>query len=262
MVICTIIIFIQAVIQIRWNDTMPVDVIQRSIHILASFIFQLLISVFITSLMIIYNIMIIPPTEMQNGLNSAAAGRNNSIEEEEETSEPIEEKEDVSSFCCKLKCFRSPTIQVDGLACRKCFSFSYCKCICKSKNNGQNNIVVVKDTFSFYVLEMSGFFACCGNKCKIVHISQCIYQDCGECRKVICVCFKKDCKTPNYVMDSSVPKNDVFILYVLEVMGQQTRYITCCENICEIVDILECSYRDCKCSKLICTCFKKCKPPQ
>lgn len=33
-------------------------------------------------------------------------------------------------YCCEKKCFRSPRDQVDGLACRKCDSYAYCRCRC------------------------------------------------------------------------------------------------------------------------------------
>lgn len=33
-------------------------------------------------------------------------------------------------YCCELKCFFTPRIQVDGRACRTCGSFSFCSCRC------------------------------------------------------------------------------------------------------------------------------------
>lgn len=38
----------------------------------------------------------------------------------------------MDRYCCKLECFKEPRCQVDGMACSKCRSFSYCKCKCKS----------------------------------------------------------------------------------------------------------------------------------
>lgn len=35
-------------------------------------------------------------------------------------------------YCCKWKCFEIPFCQVDGIACMKCESFSYCCCKCKT----------------------------------------------------------------------------------------------------------------------------------
>lgn len=36
------------------------------------------------------------------------------------------------SFCCRRRCFRAPRTQVDGMACDKCHSFSYCRCLCET----------------------------------------------------------------------------------------------------------------------------------
>lgn len=33
-------------------------------------------------------------------------------------------------YCCEQKCFQIPGTRVDGLACRKCRSLSYCHCKC------------------------------------------------------------------------------------------------------------------------------------
>ncbi|QIT20099.1 MAG: polyprotein [Diabrotica undecimpunctata virus 1] len=41
-----------------------------------------------------------------------------------------ESEVDDSEYCCKLHCFREPSCQVDGRACRKCRSFGYCRCKC------------------------------------------------------------------------------------------------------------------------------------
>lgn len=35
-------------------------------------------------------------------------------------------------FCCGRKCFVAPRCEVDGLACRVCYTFCYCQCRCES----------------------------------------------------------------------------------------------------------------------------------
>lgn len=40
---------------------------------------------------------------------------------------------EASEYCCKMRCFKIPECQVDGVACRKCRSFSYCTCRCVSR---------------------------------------------------------------------------------------------------------------------------------
>lgn len=36
----------------------------------------------------------------------------------------------AKNYCCDDKCFEIPTSQVDGLACDRCYSYSYCVCYC------------------------------------------------------------------------------------------------------------------------------------
>lgn len=38
-------------------------------------------------------------------------------------------------YCCLKKCFIQPNIQVDGLACDKCWSFNCCHCNCSTWMN-------------------------------------------------------------------------------------------------------------------------------
>ncbi|KAK7575774.1 hypothetical protein V9T40_003690 [Parthenolecanium corni] len=35
-----------------------------------------------------------------------------------------------NDWCCDKKCFRVPDDQIDGLACRSCGSYSFCRCGC------------------------------------------------------------------------------------------------------------------------------------
>lgn len=36
-----------------------------------------------------------------------------------------------ANYCCENKCFEIPRSQVDGIACNRCYSFSYCVCYCE-----------------------------------------------------------------------------------------------------------------------------------
>lgn len=38
----------------------------------------------------------------------------------------------VKKWCCELRCFPTPRIQVDGIACTKCNSYCYCRCKCNT----------------------------------------------------------------------------------------------------------------------------------
>ena len=51
-------------------------------------------------------------------------------------------KSDTSSYCCELKCFTAPTIQVDGQDCDVCEADEYCLCNCITYMNDKNNVKV------------------------------------------------------------------------------------------------------------------------
>lgn len=34
------------------------------------------------------------------------------------------------SYCCPLKCFKSPDLELDGIACKRCYAYNYCHCSC------------------------------------------------------------------------------------------------------------------------------------
>lgn len=42
---------------------------------------------------------------------------------------------DPAIWCCAMKCFVVPDDQVDGMACHKCKSYSYCVCRCDTYRN-------------------------------------------------------------------------------------------------------------------------------
>lgn len=48
-------------------------------------------------------------------------------------------------YCCDKKCFEAPRCQVDGIACERCQSLSFCRCLCKTHMDKQE--------------------FCCNNKC-------------------------------------------------------------------------------------------------
>lgn len=63
------------------------------------------------------------------------------------------------SYCCKLECFESPETQVDGVACRVCRSYNYCKCRCKSHvipQTIQENLLAQGGSYSITFLRELG----------------------------------------------------------------------------------------------------------
>ncbi|KAG8170333.1 hypothetical protein JTE90_014804 [Oedothorax gibbosus] len=72
--------------------------------------------------------------------------------------------ENIGEYCCDRKCYKAPETQVDELACEKCHSFGYCKCLCSTLMSIPYNV-------------------CCSKKC-----SKLGYDICILCR-FACYCL-------------------------------------------------------------------------
>jgi hypothetical protein len=56
----------------------------------------------------------------------------------------------MNSYCCKLECLQVPNCQVDGMACQKCRSYSYCRCNCKSLVAPTKKTITINSSLTYY----------------------------------------------------------------------------------------------------------------
>ncbi len=104
----------------------------------------------------------------------------------------------MTRYCCDRKCFIEPKSHVDGIACKKCECFSYCRCDCETfKEEGHN--VPKKSCYTFY--NTSKFMTCCFEACFKFDIEDIIvsHSFCPVCYyKLFCECvLKSKCKNRN-----------------------------------------------------------------
>lgn len=100
-------------------------------------------------------------------------------------------------FCCEKKCLIQPDCQVDGLACRKCESFSYCRCKCETykKDVIKNNKPILRKIV-FY--QTRHFITCCPGMCTKVSMDD-LTSCCTKCSPIpfssiqFCNCYLKHC---------------------------------------------------------------------
>lgn len=91
-------------------------------------------------------------------------------------------------YCCDKKCFRPPSCQFDGMACKKCESYSYCTCRCKSFKPVTPKPVFLK------VYKTRRLYTCCTDMCSKFHIPE-LTNYCRKCYdKDFCECKLKLCK--------------------------------------------------------------------
>lgn len=70
----------------------------------------------------------------------------------------------MTNYCCFKKCFKEPTLQVDGRACDTCNSFGYCMCKCLSftnmmyitLNDEKNQVLNISFNSNFYKNNTNG----------------------------------------------------------------------------------------------------------
>ena len=127
----------------------------------------------------------------------------------------------MARFCCEDRCVAQPENVVDGLACRKCGAYGYCKCLCKNRP-----------------------IYCCADKCFVVPHDQVDGIACRVCESFsYCQCNCRNYKPPTVEIR----------LY------RTTSYYTCCKRVCttfQLNDLLSCGI----CEKDFCTChLNKCK---
>ena len=96
-------------------------------------------------------------------------------------------------YCCKEKCFKIPSTTVDGIACTKCESCSYCQCRCKTFVKEMEKQKPKQETVTFY--NTNHFNTCCPDKCFKFNVSQ-LRGICrkGVCYKTFCDCMLEHCK--------------------------------------------------------------------
>lgn len=94
----------------------------------------------------------------------------------------------MNRYCCENKCFVTPSVHVDGIACRKCESFGYCMCRCKNYQAPVPKLVELK------VYKTQSCFTCCKDKCLQFYWDD-LQNICLECfPKPLCECKLKNCK--------------------------------------------------------------------
>lgn len=94
----------------------------------------------------------------------------------------------MGGYCCELKCFSPPQTHVDGLACRKCESFGYCKCRC----NSYKLVPPTLETLKIY--KSKHFYTCCPDMCVKFYLRD-IQKYCFKCQKeCFCECLLNLCK--------------------------------------------------------------------
>src|SRR5436190_20892597 len=89
-------------------------------------------------------------------------------------------KENNVTYCCPDKCFVTPKTQVDGLACRQCGCFSYCKCRCV--NFEKRPTPLPENRRRFYKTADDNKYTCCDCYCERLTLSEMIARDfCFNC---------------------------------------------------------------------------------
>lgn len=96
-------------------------------------------------------------------------------------------------YCCEKKCFKQPHCQVDGIACRKCEGFSYCRCRCET----YRDVFIKKNTptlqeYKFY--KTKHYITCCPAVCIKFSIDN-LLDCCSNCYpQMFCTCYLNRCK--------------------------------------------------------------------
>lgn len=94
----------------------------------------------------------------------------------------------MNKYCCSEKCFIEPKFDVDGIACRICECYGYCKCRCKSYKIEPPTLVMLN------VYKTQRFFTCCMDMCSKFH-SYDFNRPCSKCfPKAFCECILTFCK--------------------------------------------------------------------
>lgn len=95
-------------------------------------------------------------------------------------------------YCCKEKCFPVTGTQVDGLACFKCESFSFCKCRCITWKNNTVTDKPRKETLILY--KTFRLHTCCPESCVKFYLTDILFPKCGVCStETLCKCILGKC---------------------------------------------------------------------
>lgn len=76
------------------------------------------------------------------------------------------------SYCCNKKCFKTPSTQVDGIACMKCKSFSYCCCKCQTfqKKIKSKQLEEKQEKFQYLVSKLKNNYLSKDQFCKLIDL--------------------------------------------------------------------------------------------
>lgn len=80
-------------------------------------------------------------------------------------------------YCCEKRCYPQPMTQVDGMACTKCRSFSFCVCMCKTfrAQRAKKNVCILVWNKEYKLVVCFSFICCASMVCvnmSSAHISK------------------------------------------------------------------------------------------
>lgn len=100
----------------------------------------------------------------------------------------------LKRYCCVKNCFEQPKYLIDGIACRQCEGFSYCRCGCETYKDVfiKSNIPSLQE-YKFY--KTKHYITCCPSMCIKIAVDT-LLKCCITCRlQIFCTCYLRQCKT-------------------------------------------------------------------